>query len=235
MFAATTSPSYSPTWVSGQMPVTSPIAHRALAGAQVLVNLDAVGWPRRRRFSRPIPRRAGAAPVATSSRSPRSSGPASNSRTYSSPVRRAAAGVHPEHQLDAVAAQASPSAVAQGRGLARQHAVGALDEHRLAARRPHDLRELDALPTRHPARAGGAGRPSCSSPRGAPRRPRAPAARDRRHDRIRAGRHDDVLAVWRTPRPRPTPVPASRPCLAAGRCRGPPASAPGRRRSIRTP
>src|SRR5436309_217945 len=26
MFAATTSPSYSPTWVSGQMPVTSPIA-----------------------------------------------------------------------------------------------------------------------------------------------------------------------------------------------------------------
>jgi len=26
MFAATTSPSYSPTWVSGQMPLTSPMA-----------------------------------------------------------------------------------------------------------------------------------------------------------------------------------------------------------------
>ncbi len=28
MFAATTSPSYSPTWVSGQMPLTSPIAQK---------------------------------------------------------------------------------------------------------------------------------------------------------------------------------------------------------------
>src|SRR4026209_1970554 len=64
MFAATTSPSDSPTWVSGPMPVAAPRAHvarvraavgqrpdagdvadrpQALSGAQVLVDLDALG------------------------------------------------------------------------------------------------------------------------------------------------------------------------------------------------
>lgn len=41
MFAATTSPSYSPTWVSGQIPLTSPDGPKPLARAQMLVNLDA--------------------------------------------------------------------------------------------------------------------------------------------------------------------------------------------------
>ena len=52
--------------------------------------------------------------------------------------------MHPEHQLDAVAAQDLAERLAQRRRLAGEHAVGALDEHHLAAEAAHDLGHLDA-------------------------------------------------------------------------------------------
>ena len=52
--------------------------------------------------------------------------------------------VHPQHQLDSVPAQGLAERLAQPRRLARKHALGALDEHRLAAETSHDLRKLDA-------------------------------------------------------------------------------------------
>ena len=54
------------------------------------------------------------------------------------------AGVRAEHQLDPVALQCLAEPLAEGRGLAREHPVGALDHHHLPAESPHDLRELDA-------------------------------------------------------------------------------------------
>ena len=53
-------------------------------------------------------------------------------------------GVHPEHQLDPVPAQGLAERLTQRRRLAGKHAVGALDEHRLAAQAAHDLGHLDA-------------------------------------------------------------------------------------------
>jgi hypothetical protein len=51
--------------------------------------------------------------------------------------------VHPEHQLDSVPAQGLAQRLGRCR-LASKQAVGALDDHRLAAETPHDLRNLDA-------------------------------------------------------------------------------------------
>ena len=53
-------------------------------------------------------------------------------------------GVLAEHQLDPVPAQRFAERLAQRRGLAGKHPVGAFDDHRLAAQPPHDLGELDA-------------------------------------------------------------------------------------------
>ena len=236
MFAATTSPSYSPTWVSGQTPVTSPIAQRRSPARRC----SSTGMPRGSAstptVSRPIPSTRGRRPVATSSRSPRSSRPSSNSRTYSSPSRRAAVACIPSMSSIPSRRRASPSASPSGAG---SRAARGRRPRRAPPRRRDGARPAPARrpPGRRPARAGGGGRPSCPSPRGCPRRPRA---RRRpgigRHDRIRAGRHDDVLrGVADTvdlddARCRP----AGR-CRAAGRCRGPPASAPGRRRSSSRP
>ena len=74
--------------------------------------------------------------------------------------------MHPEHQLDSVPAQGLAERLAQRRGLARHHPVGALDDHRLAAEPAHDLRDLDA------------GRPAAEHEQ---------AARDRLHARRLAG------------------------------------------------
>ncbi len=52
--------------------------------------------------------------------------------------------VRAERELDAVAAQDLAERLAQRRGLARQHVLGALDERHLAAEAAHGLRHLDA-------------------------------------------------------------------------------------------
>ena len=193
MFAATTSPSYSPTWVSGQMPVTSPIAQRRSPARRC----SSTGMPRGSAstptVSRPMPSTRGRRPVATSSRSPRSSVPPSNSQDELVAVPPRGGGVHPQHQLDPVPAQRLAERLAQRRGLAGQHAVGALDEHRLAAETAHDLRHLDAR--RAAAQHEQAARDGLHARRlaGAPHALELTQSRDRGHDRIRAGRHDDVL------------------------------------------
>jgi hypothetical protein len=79
MLAATTSPWYLPTCVSGHNPFTSPIAHRPSprAGARRRRSRER---PARHRPARARSRGPGAPPVATSNRSPRSSRPSSSSR-----------------------------------------------------------------------------------------------------------------------------------------------------------
>ena len=194
MLSATTSPSYSPTWVSGQMPFTSPIAHsRSPARRWSSTAIPFVGRPSTPTVSSPIPSTRGRRPVATSSRSPRSSLPSSSCRTYSSPSRRAGGGAHPEVELDALPPQRLAERVAQRRGLARNEALGALDQRHLAAETPHDLRQLDARrsaaeheqATRHRLHAGRLA--------GAPDAVELAQSGDRRRDRVGAGRHDDVL------------------------------------------
>ncbi len=103
------------------------------------------------------------------------------------------AGVHPEHQLDPVAAQGLGQRRAERRGLARQHPVGALDDHHLAAETADDLRELD--PGRPAAEHEQAARHDLHAGRlaGAPDALKLSQPRDRGHEVIRAGRHDDVL------------------------------------------
>src|SRR5204862_5356258 len=53
-------------------------------------------------------------------------------------------GVHPEDELDAVAAQDLAQRFAQRCGLAGKRVFGALDEHRLAAQATHGLGHLHA-------------------------------------------------------------------------------------------
>ena len=92
--------------------------------------------------------------------------------------------MHPEHQLDSVPAQGLAERLAQRRSLARKHAVGALDERRLAAEPPHDLRNLDAggpaTQQQQAARDGLHARRLA----GAPDALELTESRDRRHDRI---------------------------------------------------
>ena len=92
--------------------------------------------------------------------------------------------MYPEHQLDSVPAQGLAERLAQRRRLAGKHTLGALDEHRLAAETPHDLRNLDACgpATQHEQAAGD----SLLARRlaGAPDALELTESRDRRHDRI---------------------------------------------------
>ena len=121
------------------------------------------------------------------------------------------AGVHPQHQLDAVAAQGLAERLAQRRGLAGQHAVGALDEHGLAAETSHDLRHLDAgRPAAQHEQAAGDGL-HARRLAGAPHALELAQSGERRHDRIGAGRHDDVLRGVADAPDLDRPVPASRP------------------------
>ena len=176
MFSATTSPSYSPTWVSGQMPVTSPIAQRRSPGAQVVVDRDplGVGLDAHRLEADPLDARAPAGcheqPVAPHVRA------AVELQDVLVTLPPRGGGVHPEHQLDAVAAQGLAERLAQRRSLAGKHAVATLDDHRFAAETPHDLRHLDPDRPATQDRAGGAEPLSCRSPRGWSTRPRARAA-----------------------------------------------------------
>ena len=117
-----------------------------------------------------------------------------------------------EDELDAVAPQDLAERLAERRRLACEHVLGALDERNLAAEPAHGLGHLDAdraaaedeQPPRDRLHAGrlavGPDAVELAQPR------------DRRDDRVGAGRHHDVLGgVARRRRPRPTPVPASRP------------------------
>jgi len=173
MFAATTSPSYSPTCVSGQMPVTSPIAHSRSPRACTRQPRSArVGLDADRLQADPCTR--GRRPVHTSRRSPRCS-VRHRTRGRLLAVEPRGAGVHPEHQLDPSRRRArrAPCPAARAPGVSPGRSLRPAPPRRRGAGRSARSR---CLPTRRRARAGGAARPSCSSPRGYPTRPPARAA-----------------------------------------------------------
>ena len=206
MFAATTSPWYLPTWVSSQMPVTSPIAHSrsparrcASTGMPCAVGLDAD-----RLQAEPVDARAPAggdeqavaaqlaAVVEVAGRSPRRrAARRSRARRGRARCRR---GAGPRR---------APRPAARARGRARARRPRRAPPRRRGGARPGPSRRR---PARRRARAGGAGRPSCRSPRGWSRRRRARAGPGRagrpdpsRSPRRRAGR----CGARRRPRPRP--------------------------------
>ena len=81
MFAAAMRPWYLPTYVSGQMPATSPIAQTfspARIRASTAIPCGPASMPT---VSSPIPAVRGRLPVASSIRSPRSSSPSAKRRT----------------------------------------------------------------------------------------------------------------------------------------------------------
>ena len=215
MLAATTSPWYLPTWVSGQMPVTSPIAHRPLARAQVRVDRDSaarVGLDADGLQPDPVDPRAPAGrdeqPVAAQLAA------VVELEDVVVAVTPRRARVHAEHELDAVAAQHLAERLAERRGLAGEHVLAAVDERDLAAEAAHGLRHLDAdrpaaeheQPARDRLHAGRlAVRPDAVE---------LAQTRHRRHDRLGAGRHDDVLGACGGPR-RPRPRRARRAGRAA--------------------
>jgi hypothetical protein len=115
------------------MPLTSPDGPQALPGPQMLVHRDPVrvGFHADRLKADPLHARAATGghrqPVAPHLQ------PAVELQhiLVTLPPRRG--GVHPQDDLDAVPAQGLAQRLAQRRRLAGQQAVGALDEHRLAA------------------------------------------------------------------------------------------------------
>ena len=237
MFAATTSPSYSPTWVSGQMPVTSPIAQSRSPARRYSSTRMPWGSASTPTVSRPIPSTRGRRPVATSSRSPRSVRAAvelQDDTRHRPAARRWRASRASARFRPGAGPRRAPRPAARARGEARGRRPRRAPPRRRDAARSALSRRLR---TRHPARAGGAGQPSCWSPRGCPRRPRA-------HCSPGIGgtigsepvATTTCSAVCRTPS---TSTDAGArpagPCRAAGRCRGRPATAPGRRRSSWTP
>src|SRR3954462_8600625 len=154
MLAATTSPSYSPTCVSGQTPVTSPIAQRRS--------------PARRRASTSMPRGSTSIPTVSS---PMPSPPGRRALQPDALDARAAARrdedavaaqlgavleredvvvavaarrarVDAEVQLDPVAAQCLSERLAARLRLGGQHPRGALDQRHLAAEAADDLGQL---------------------------------------------------------------------------------------------
>ena len=236
MFAATTSPWYLPTWVSGQRPVTSPIAHSVLRRAQVRVDRDAVGVgldadgleaepvdPRSPAGGDEQPVAAQLAPVV---------------ELEDVVVAVAPRGGHArgQRELDAVAAQDLAERLAERRGLPGEHVLGPVDHDHLAAEPAHGLRHLDpdrpAAQDEQAARDGLHGGRLAAGPDA--RRARAGPGRAgrsaRRRSRAPRGRR---CGARRRPRRRPGRR-AGR-CRAAGRCRCRPASAPARRRSSPRP
>ena len=237
MFAATTSPWYLPTWVSGQMPVTSPIAHSRSPARRRASTGTPCGSASMPTVSRPMPSTRGRRPVATSRRSPRSSRPSSSSSDVVLAVAPRGGRVHAERELDAVAAQDLAERLAERRGLARQHVLGRprrAPPRRRGGARPAPSRRR---PGRRRARAAGAGPPSCRSPRGSSRRPsssRRPGTGGMNGSAPFA--RTTCSAVWRTPSTSTAPGPGE-PAAAAQQvdARARPASAPARRRSSSRP
>ena len=186
------SPWYLPVVVNGQMPVTSPIAQSPSPARRCAST--GIPWPSAAMptVSSPMPstadgdrsRRAGGHPAARGRR--RSRG---RSRRRHA---RACGRVHAEHQLDAVAAQDVAERLAQRCGLVGEHALGQVDECHLAAEAAHGLGHLDADRTaaQDQEAAGDRGHRGHLAVR--PHALELPEARNRRHDRFRAGGHDDV-------------------------------------------
>ena len=237
MFAATTSPWYLPTWVSGQMPVTSPIAHsRSPARRCASTGMPAgVGLDADRLQADPLDPRP----------------PAGGDQQ--AVAAQLAAVVELQHVVLAVAPRGgrlrhrararrpsrrstSPSASPSGAGSRGSTWSAALDQRDLAAEPAHRLRHLDAdrpaAEHEQPARDGlHAGHLAVR-----PEPVELAQSRDRRHDRVGAGRHDDVLGGVALAVDLDHAGPGQ-PAAAAqqvdARCS--PASAPARRRSSRTP
>ena len=169
-----------------------------------------------RRVSRPMPSTRGRRPVATSRRSPRSSLPSAKleRRTRRRRGARAAGvlrrGAARRRRRAGPRASASPS-----RGAARGRAGGpALDDR--DRRRPEAVQRPAPSPRRPgppPRTSSAAGHlASARWPRGWSTGRRAREARDRRDDRVRAGRdHDVARRCTCGRRRRPRPGPASRP------------------------
>ena len=237
MLAATTSPSYLPTWVSGQAPLTSPIAQRRSRRPQVVVDLaPRAGRPRCRPSPGRCPRPAGAG------RWRRGCGRrAARGRRRSparSPRRRAAraATLTPSTSSIPSPRSSSPSASPSGAG-SRASTCGAPSiTVALPPSRFTDLGQLhpgraaaehEQVP-RHRLHAGRLARP--------PDAVELPQSRHRRHERRRAvGQHHvrgGVVGAVDLDRARSRPA-ARRPGSARSRFR--PATFPGRRPSIRRP
>ena len=230
MLAATTSPWYLPTWVSGQMPVTSPIAHRrsparrcASTGMPCGVGLDADGLQADALDARAPAggdEQAVAAQLAA----------VVELEDVLVAVAPRAGRVRAEDELDAVAAQDLAERLAQRRGLAREHVLGALDERpprRRSGARPAPSRCPTGPPPRTSSRRGTAFMPVDLAVR--PDAVELAQARDRRDDRVGAVGEDDVLGgvAHAVDLDHARCRRAGR-CRAAGRCRCRPASAPGR-------
>src|SRR3954471_23935407 len=143
MFAATMSPSYSPTWVSGQIPLMSPIAHSPSATRSrrvdvhaTRVGLDAdglesdVGDPR--------------APSGRDEQALAAKGPSvGEGQDVVVALAPRAGGLDADDDLDAVAPQSVGERLAQRRGLAGEQVRRALHERDLRAEAVRGLGELD--------------------------------------------------------------------------------------------
>ena len=159
-----------------------------------------------------MPLTRGRRPVATSSLSPRSSRPSSNSRTKSSPSRRAAFTLADRASSMPSRRRTSPSASPSGAGSRAEHVLGHVDDHHLTAQPAHCLGHLDADRPAAEDRAAAAGRPSCEV---TSRLPQTPSSSRRPGTGGTNGSAPFASttwsAVWRTPSTSTTPGPASRP------------------------
>ena len=215
MFEATTRPAYLPTWVSGQMPVTSPIAQTLLAGRHALVDLDvaalarldadrleaeAVGARPRARWRPAACRRAARAARGTRGRTRR---------------RRAARreACWPKQELDAVGLEHSAERLAErraARGAARAPCPRRAPPRRPCARAPAPSRRRPGRRRGSGAGAGTSLSPVASRFVQTPSSSRRPV--DRRDHGIGAGRDHDVR---RSSRPSPSTSTAPGPAMPA--------------------
>ena len=236
MFAATTSPWYFPTWVSCQMPVTSPTAHRrsparrcASTGTPRGVHFDADRLQAEPLDARPA---AGGDEQAVAAQLV----PVVQHEHVLVAVASRFGRVRAEGELDAVAAQDLAERLAQRRGLAGQHVVGGFDDRHLAAEAADGLRHLDAdrppaeheQPARYRLHAGHLTvRPDALE---------LAQPGNRRHERVGSVGEDDVIGGVADAVDLDDPGPGEPPAAAQQRrCRCPRASAPGPRRSSSRP
>ena len=216
MFAATTSPWYLPTWVSCQMPVTSPIAHRRS--------------PARRRASTGIPWPSAATPTVSrpmlvDARAPAGGDEQAVAAQLAAVVeledvvlalaprggRRARRGRARFRRRRRTSPSASPSGAGSRASTCSAPSTSATSPPRrrtaCAISTPTGPAAEDEQPARHRLHAGHLAV--------GPDALELAQARDRRHDRVGAARPATTCsAVWRTPSTSTTPGPASRPVPA---------------------
>ena len=142
--------------------------------------------------SRPIPSTRGRRPVATSRRSPRKFAAVGEREDVVVAVASGRRGLDTHHQFDTVAAQHFAERLAQRGRFMGEQVRGPLDQSHLTTQAAHGLGHLDPdRPTTQYQEAPGhrlhAGDLSVGPDAFQPGQ-----ARDRGHDRIRAGGHDDV-------------------------------------------